>query len=277
MICETTDISQPKRKRPSVKDGPLKAYSVTETTEGTGGIVFANCNAAARREGASIHGDGDWDSVECSRRPEFDAFAPGPVPDIEMWRRGWWFHCSCGQRIDDNFGYALDPEFGDVDYDRKAPNARDEPITYRGSLFCNHWCVQRSAERAARERRDARMCAYIAQLALPAGCEVIEGYPNSRYEPVKQEGVPSWRWPSRHFKVWSAKFKFPGAKYHATFEREEGTGFDRPLRNGEVYISNGDTATWYRFRGFTPSAEEIDKHRPYLDSFLAPAPELIAA
>lgn len=47
----------------------LKAYSVTEEYENTGGIIFAEHNIVARRIGASEYADGDFHAVTCRRAP----------------------------------------------------------------------------------------------------------------------------------------------------------------------------------------------------------------
>jgi hypothetical protein len=72
---------------------PLKAYAVTETTEGTGGIVYAKTNAQARREGSCQFGDGDFHGWECRRAPEFDSMAPHGPSREDLFEHGWWFEC----------------------------------------------------------------------------------------------------------------------------------------------------------------------------------------
>lgn len=70
---------------------PLRAYSVQ--TEEYGCVRFARSGAQARREGASEM-DVDWESIEsCRRAPEFDQYAPGPVPDRALWEAGWRLWC----------------------------------------------------------------------------------------------------------------------------------------------------------------------------------------
>lgn len=73
--------------------GIVKAFHVTETTEGTGGIVYAKTNAQARREGSCQFGDGDFHGWECRRAPEFDGMDPhGPSKEL-LFDHGWWFEC----------------------------------------------------------------------------------------------------------------------------------------------------------------------------------------
>lgn len=71
----------------------LKAYYVTDGNDSSC-IHFATNSATARREGANEMGV-DWEDVDsCNRRPEFDQFAPGPVPPAALIEAGWWFECS---------------------------------------------------------------------------------------------------------------------------------------------------------------------------------------
>jgi hypothetical protein len=76
---------------------PVKAYSVQ--ADECGEVVFAKHGAGARRRGAAMM-DLEWtDIVSCRRAPQFDCFAPGPVPELELWRGGWRFlccECECG-------------------------------------------------------------------------------------------------------------------------------------------------------------------------------------
>lgn len=82
-----------------------KAYMVTETTEGTGGIVYAKSNAQARREGSCEFGDGDFHGYECRRAPEFDSLWPkGPTRE-DLFEHGWWFDCEeCSRRATQDGG-----------------------------------------------------------------------------------------------------------------------------------------------------------------------------
>jgi hypothetical protein len=70
----------------------LKAYQVSDGNDGCC-IYFAANSATARREGAGEIGC-EWEDIDyCNRRPEFDQFAPGPVPAQVLIEHGWWFEC----------------------------------------------------------------------------------------------------------------------------------------------------------------------------------------
>lgn len=82
---------------------PLVAYSVQADEYGC--IRFARSGAQARREGANEM-DIDWEAiVSCRRAPQFDALAPGPVPDEALWKSGWRFLCcQCECSATEDFG-----------------------------------------------------------------------------------------------------------------------------------------------------------------------------
>jgi hypothetical protein len=83
---------------------PLKAFTVLEEYENTGGIIFAKHAVTARRIGAGEYADGDFSLVSCRRAKWADKYADtGIVPASEMVWHGWHFECGfCGRRIDDD-------------------------------------------------------------------------------------------------------------------------------------------------------------------------------
>ena len=83
----------------------LKAYQVLETTENTGGIVYAKTNAQARREGSERCGDGDFHGWECHRAPEFDHLYPHGPDLVDLFYAGWFMDCAeCRQRATHDSG-----------------------------------------------------------------------------------------------------------------------------------------------------------------------------
>jgi hypothetical protein len=79
----------------------MKAYVVREDHDGGSAIVFATNGATARRQGANEL-NMDFDEVDsCKREPDFDQFAPGPVPLSATLSNGWWHSCtSCSCTFD---------------------------------------------------------------------------------------------------------------------------------------------------------------------------------
>jgi hypothetical protein len=97
-------VKQADQHTPTVTENakPLKAYSVLEDMENTGGIVFARHAVTARRIGADQYADGEFSQVICRRAKWADEYAEtGIVPASELIWRGWHFECHyCGDRID---------------------------------------------------------------------------------------------------------------------------------------------------------------------------------
>lgn len=138
----------------------LKAYVVQETDELTGGIVFARFHAEARRHGAGLFGDGEWDFVTCHRASEFDAYAPGPVPPMVMIEHGWWLECGhCQSRINE-----------DEIHDRRL-----RPVTRGDTVYCSHWCRLNDVEERGAHKAKEKLGSAMAALHLPAFCTVTGG------------------------------------------------------------------------------------------------------
>lgn len=118
---------------------PLKAYAVLEEGENTGGIVFAAHAIVARRQGAAIFGDGEFEGVSCRRAPWADHCAKtGVVPVSLMIDHGWRFECyGCGATIDRDWLYDMGlPLLGVIG-------------TQHSSIFCCDSCRSRHKAREA--------------------------------------------------------------------------------------------------------------------------------
>ena len=80
----------------------MPAYSVLETGEDTGGIVFAKDKRTASRIGANQWADGEIEYVEVSRRKDLDQYEGKGVPASILVEEGWRFECGgCGMMISD--------------------------------------------------------------------------------------------------------------------------------------------------------------------------------
>ena len=80
----------------------MPAYSVLETGEYTGGIVFAKDTRTASRIGANQWADGEIEYVEVSRRKDLDQYEGKGVPASLLVEEGWRFEChGCGMMIND--------------------------------------------------------------------------------------------------------------------------------------------------------------------------------
>ncbi|MFD0823663.1 hypothetical protein ACFQ0D_36275, partial [Micromonospora zhanjiangensis] len=178
---------------------PLKAFTVLETCEGTGGSVFARHAVTARREGSAQFGDGDFHSVTCRRAGWADRYAPdGDVPIGEMIEMGWHFECgSCGARIDTD--YLAEREW----------RTEDVIGTQHSTAYCNAVCEARQrlhrAEAAYHEARWIRRFREFVRRRFPDAKLVPgEGIGGGARAYASKEGA---RWTIQEVDV---RFEFPG-------------------------------------------------------------------
>lgn len=133
----------------------MLAFSVQEMDEGTGGIVFAKSNVAARRYGANQYNDGEFAGLRVQRQAWADQFAPGPVPFAELFARGWYQECcGCGDRIEDGAE------------DRHGKPKVFNIVEDNNGIFCRPRCRQvflteRRHRKAAEERAKAALKEFI--------------------------------------------------------------------------------------------------------------------
>ncbi|KVN83428.1 hypothetical protein [Burkholderia ubonensis] len=154
---------------------PLRAYTVRDGDDGAT-IVFERSSVAARREGANDLNCGFEDVESCKRSPEFDQYAPGPVPPQAQIESGWWFECmECTTYVDD---------------------MTEEPVYLGQFVFCCKEC-HAYYERNKRDAADFE----------DAACELLEArYPGAKLQYVSRVKNDR-RVPMRLI------FTFPGGKY----------------------------------------------------------------
>ncbi len=161
-------------------------------------IVFSKTSIEAKRDWANEHGDGDRHiaGISAKRRKEWDQFAPGPVPSMELLEAGWWMEChGCGVRVsDEDVGtsapytngydyedFALDREYGpDLTLPIMQPY---EPSL--GCIFCRKECFERHEVERRRiktmERRVAKIMA--AAIVRKFSDAALIGKDNSYWSP----------------------------------------------------------------------------------------------
>ncbi|MBI1207415.1 MAG: hypothetical protein GC191_09010 [Azospirillum sp.] len=212
------------------KDRPLRAYAVQEEDEGTGGIVFARCNAEARRRGACRFGDGDFNWGKAVRAPWADSFAPGPVPFAVMAEHGWVQDCcQCGVQI--KLG-AEDWNGDPVEFDI---------VDEGGRVYCRPACRDRYLEDRAFDEVLSRIA--IAGLTkhllgrLPGAIEC--GRPHVEFAGDRD---------IRHVNRASIGFLFPGGKIGGSIR------FDGPNEAPKFYLYAVDHLAFYRWKaaGYPP-------------------------
>jgi len=113
------------------------------------------------------------ESIVVKRSPDFDAFAPGPVPPLEMIKHGWWLACyECEKRVSEDGTW----------YDENDEEYPFDPCVTNGNLYCTPTCRDRHFIRLA--KRDKRKAELIVKLyevfpfaISPNPCE----YPQPHY------------------------------------------------------------------------------------------------
>lgn len=180
----------------------LKAYEVRDSGEGYCVIQYATNSATARREGASKL-DTDWDSIEsCVRKPEFDAYAPGPVPPMVMIEHGWWFECfHCGRRVSNDMSEEIEDD--GLDPDDFVPRASDIR-----AVFCSAACEAESAANARLNEWAKDALAELFEVKFPGATISHLHVYGTKLEKTKRGcGINS-----------SVRFRFPGAKYESRWD-----------------------------------------------------------
>jgi hypothetical protein len=134
-----------------MKPAPTHAYKLFDRRDEDGPmrVVFAATVAAARRAGLE---DVEYIDVGARRAPEFDRFAPGPVPLSALLEEGWYQECwGCPRHV-----HAYDLAI----HDDGSGNARGEFDDARHAAWCSPECRARddgrTAEREAAEAEARR-------------------------------------------------------------------------------------------------------------------------
>lgn len=215
----------------------LLAYRVDDLSEGSGVIVFAKSNAAARSAGSQELSDGDFHSVTATRLQWADEYAEaGEVPPLVMIKRGWWFQCAgCERRVSES---ARD------DLEEGEPEI--VPYVRRGDVFCNRrCCASFILDRRIRKKIEA-----VATKWWVDDC--LSKYPG--VELTSDAKVSVWfgehGWHVRWASVW---FKFPGSKngdcgYCLV---DDYTNHARAI---QTTVPAGDLLAWHQWRG-----DDLDK------------------
>lgn len=191
------------KERPILMNGamkPLLAYEVREPGEGHCVIRFATSGAAARREGANELDCGFNEVEHCLRRPQFDQYAPGPVPHAVLIEHGWWFECRhCGRRVTETMQQEAEDEGEEHEH--------LEVITDGDAVYCSHSCVMEEfVERRAQKAAQAALIEFFSLM-----------YPDCVIGSIWVSRAPL-QGPDRlgHAQA-LLYFKFPGAQHDATF------------------------------------------------------------
>ena len=209
----------------------LKAYTVHDGGDHSV-IVFAQHNVVARREGANEMDIGFNEVDYCKRSPEFDSYAPGPVPPLDAIDHGWWFECACcGRRVDDDVCQSAEDDGEDPDFFGAVADG--------ATVYCSETCRQYEfvGRRARRAAEAALIEVFEAQFA---GATIINVWVN--LDGHRLAGV------SRRSSGSVVTFKFPGGRAAARWT----FGDEKALLNRD------DVAAYCAWRG-KPAPEEYRK------------------
>lgn len=231
----------------------LKAYSVQETCEGTGGIVFAKHNVVARKKGSQQFADGDFGSVTCNRAPWADEFAErGSVPASEAIHHGWWFEChGCGRKIDEDLPSLWESEVrnGEPLKGQQLLYAQWRPEHVIGNMdtaiFCRKSCKDHhDAHERERKRRQKRAIEAFKRI-------ILKRFPDVTFPPDPECDAPYYRrsqhaYAEKRGDRWRLTqiivyFNFPGmAIAPASLEYRFQSDTPREKRKPAYHCCNGD-------------------------------------
>lgn len=207
----------------------LKAYRVDSgNEEGHCKIVFDTNNASARRAGATAM-DCTFEEVEsCRRAPEYDAYAPGPVPFTVLMADGWWQEClHCGVTVREDH----------CEEDEDGNELVFQPVDHGSQVFC---CPACQGKYFARQRAN--------EAARAALLELVETkFPGAQVTRVHVYGERLTRADKGHGIEASADFKFPGCTGIASYH------FGEP----HVYVHQEDVDT---FKALYPAGNQEAAH-----------------
>lgn len=184
----------------------LKAYTVHGGDDGAS-VVFATNNATARRKGASEL-DLDWTEVDsCRRVPQFDSFAPGPVPAAVLIEHDWRYECTrsaCSTWV-----------YNDVE---------ERCFSAGGAPYCCEACMAQdfAGQRANSAARVALQ--ELVEMSLPGavvtdsyvyGSRLEAGEPGGGYRAFADFTFAGGRWPARF--VFGDGYRVHGDDHRAFF------------------------------------------------------------
>jgi hypothetical protein len=214
----------------------LKAYTVHDGGDHSV-IVFALHNVVARREGANEMDCGFNEVDYCTRSPEFDAYAPGPVPPLAAIEHGWWFECSCcGRKVDSDVCQSAYDDGEDPDLFGAVADGR--------AVYCSETCRQR--EFSGRRAREAAEVALIEVFEAEfVDATILHVYADMDGNRLKAPTSPA---AGRRVNDGSAiSFRFPGGKGSARWQH----GHEL------LWVDREDVAAFCAWRGKPVPAEYV--------------------
>lgn len=221
----------------------LKAFSVTEDGEGSGGVYFARHSITAKKQMMDDMGHDELRGISARRLPWADKYAGQGVPMREMVAIGWWGECHhCGEQINEETmseaGRHVDGVVG----------------TIGGTIFCDANCetaeAEYQAERKAECAKAVKLMRCIAEKRLGRKLAFFTGGFNEHVYVVKQGGLWSIQQASVGFKFDGQKHGSVALKYDAKYH-----GGPYGPHQPEFFCPNGDLEAFQAWS----SAEQEDR------------------
>lgn len=95
-------------------------------------VYFAEKRGQAKAMAANEEGVDFTDVVSVRRKPEFDQYAPGPVPIPVLLAAGWWYECwTCSQHVYEH---------------------TEDAVVEQSRVWCSDACRKRGEAREERDR-----------------------------------------------------------------------------------------------------------------------------
>jgi hypothetical protein len=276
-----------KPEKAARKPRPLLAfYCENDNDPETGEVVFAKTNGAARAAYASSNGYDFNDAHSVTRRRQFDAYAPGPVPVRALLEDGWWMECmNCGRRLcfgdDDTWVHnhdiadlkeharhnaEVDVELAAFDKSLEEPlpplpedrfarmfeeDRRANPKTFRRRILDQKYPELLDANALRYVGTNHVFCNVACQQSLYERAAKMD----LEHEKAEQdaarlfpegEGFKSGRWPTIEARV---EFNVPGLKYPVEWWPKDGPDVAR--------VTNHDREAWQELMARRPKPKEM--------------------
>lgn len=156
------------------------------------------------------------------RAPQFDQWAPGPVPAVALLAEGWRLECTyCTHHVSGDGCWGCEDEGRYLD-----PN--QTPCAKGANAFCDPECEARFEEQRARYREN------VAEARVRARIKFEELFPGIPIERIDTTLVST-----DIISVFGiVTFRVPGGKYVSTWHEQDGM----------AWIAQGDLGEWIEWK-----------------------------
>ena len=125
---------------------PFLAWKVSDSDEEHAEIIAARNIMEARRLGADIVNNGEFESCTAEREPDYDdVLGDADALAYKQLANGWWFGCNYCDCKNEHVSYDTEED------DDGEPIAQD-PFVRHGDVYCSAWCAGAEAVRHVERR-----------------------------------------------------------------------------------------------------------------------------